>query len=163
MKRSLLSTFPDHLPVGGDGTSHYLRQSGLFAVHGPLPERLGRSVILVLPEEQISVCRGEPEPEMISQIRITPVYALESGGTPAVPTGRVFVRFAERVRAESRRAELDQAGYVIVEIPAYAPHAAWVRAANGDIGTSLIQLSALNQVPDVRHVEPQMLMPHEKR
>ena len=89
--------------------------------------------------------------------RVTPVYAAENGA-PAAPTGDVFVRFVEGQKAEARRADLERAGYEVVKIPAYAPHAAWARARTGGAPWALRHLSDLHDLPGVEAVEPQLLM-----
>lgn len=86
-----------------------------------------------------------------------PVYRRMPGGGVVVPTGRVFVRFAEGERAEDHGAELAEAGYDIEEVPSYAPHAAWVRARDRDIGGALAHLDRLQAHPAIKNVEPQML------
>ncbi|NJR61239.1 MAG: hypothetical protein HC769_21845 [Cyanobacteria bacterium CRU_2_1] len=93
----------------------------------------------------------------------SPVYSLRSGDSFMVPTGLVFVRFAEGVPAESHQDAIEQAGYKINEIPPYAPHAAWVYAQSGEIADALSQLSKLEAIPDVENVEPQMLMQRSHR
>jgi hypothetical protein len=73
----------------------------------------------------------------------------------ASPTGRVWVRFADGVDAAGRAAALEGAGYRIERIPGYAANAAYVRA--DDVATSLQGLERLRALPDVEHVEPEML------
>jgi hypothetical protein len=87
---------------------------------------------------------------------VGPVY-VSPDGVLVVPTGLVFVRFEDGSSAEARRADLDRAGFEIVQVPGYAPHAAWVRARRGGIAASLAELDVLTALPGVRHVEPQML------
>jgi len=45
----------------------------------------------------------------------------------------------------------------------YAPHAAWVRLTDGDIADAIERSNALRQLPDVEHVEPEMLSPSVAR
>jgi hypothetical protein len=94
---------------------------------------------------------------------MTPVYRLEPDGPLAVPTGKVFVRFKEGVEAETRRAEIEGAGYEIIQTPPYAPSSAWVRSAGGDIARSLSDIEALEKLADVENVEPQMLVERAQR
>jgi hypothetical protein len=88
---------------------------------------------------------------------IGPVY-LSPDGVLAVPTGLVFVRFAKGTSAHARRADLERAGFEIVQVPAYAPHAAWVRARTGGIAGSLAGVVELDTIPGAQNAEPQMLM-----
>jgi len=76
---------------------------------------------------------------------------------PAVPTGRIFVRFKENVQAEEKYEALAAIGYQIIEIPAYAAHAAWVRGHPGGIDVSLSNIILLQSISDVLNIEPQML------
>jgi hypothetical protein len=85
------------------------------------------------------------------------VYLEPASGKWMVPSGRVFVRFAQTVNAESRRAVLLQAGYRIVAIPAYAPQAAWLEALDENAAHSLGGIARLEALSDVENVEPQWL------
>ncbi len=74
-----------------------------------------------------------------------------------VPTGRVLVRFAESVQAESKREALHAAGYRIVAVLGYAPHCAWLEAASGDRAQALRDIERVEALSDVQNVEPQWL------
>jgi len=87
-----------------------------------------------------------------------PVYSAGPGGPLAVPTGRVFVRMSEGMRPEDRRAQFRAAGFEIERTLSYAPNAAWLRPVQGGVSRALPALGALESVPDVAHVEPQMLL-----
>ena len=86
-----------------------------------------------------------------------PVYVLQPGGTPAVPTGLVFVRFGSGVKPVDRLQDLEKAGYEIEQTLDYAPEAAWVRAKSGDIADALTRIDDLEKIADIENVEPQML------
>lgn len=86
-----------------------------------------------------------------------PVYRRVPGGEPVVPTGRVLVRFSPDQQAEARGADLATVGYEIDEVLSYAPSAAWVRSADGDVAGALASLDRLAALPDVENVEPQMI------
>ena len=162
----LFSRFPTKFRASTERSSTwYVRFPGFFAVHDPVPASIVSSVAFVLNEGAIAVCRGEPDVATLPATRttITPVYAPESAGPPAVPTGRVFVRFAENVPVDDRRDDLARAGYTVIQTLSYAPHAAWVRARDGDIAASLAGIAALEALPDVVNVEPQMLMKSQRR
>lgn len=129
---------------------------GLFALHGGRAAPAGKETVFSFEDEGIVVCRG-PAPGGAAAQNASPLYALGSGGSPAVPTGLVLVRFAERIRAESQHDALARAGYEIREVPPYAPHTAWVRAARGGLAASLSGIGRLEEMQDVVNVEPQML------
>ena len=158
--------FPDSVPASTERpSSTYSRVPGWFAVHGAPPPSLTLPVAFTLNEGAISVCRGEPpDPRALPpSLLITPVYSLRPGGRPAVPTGRVFIRFAEHIRADSRREALAQAGYRIVDLPAYAPQAAWVESAEDGVAASLAGLARLQTLAEIVNVEPEMLTPRIPR
>lgn len=152
--------FPDSVPASAERPSFtYRRVPGWFAVHGAPPSSLTLPVVFTLNEGAISVCRGEPpDPRALPpSLLITPVYSFQPGGRPAVPTGRIFIRFAEQIRADARRDALAQAGYRIVDLPSYAPQAAWVEPAEGGVAASLAGLARLQALTEIVNVEPEML------
>jgi hypothetical protein len=75
-----------------------------------------------------------------------------------VPTGQIFIRFRQGETVAAHRAELEQAGCVIVQELDYAPEAAWLRARSGRIAEALDGVSRLRAMADVESVEPQLLM-----
>ena len=113
----------------------------------------------------IEVFRGEAADRKppVLPAKIGPVYAAQPGGTPAVPTGRVFIRFKEGVPVEERLQEIEQAGFEIAQTIEYAPHAAWLQARSGEIADALTGIEALEKIADVENVEPQMLMQRTNR
>lgn len=92
-----------------------------------------------------------------------PIYVADPGGSRAVPSGLVFVRFEEKRSARDHEGAITAAGYEIVEIPSYALHAAWVRASEGSIPTALKGVERLEAIDGVENVEPQMLRPRSLR
>ena len=116
-------------------------------------------------EDNIEVFRVEADErkQVASPNKVGPVYALQPGGAPAVPTGRVFIRFKEGVAVKDRLQEIEQAGYEIAQSIEYAPHAAWLRARSGEIADALTNFQTLERITDVENVEPQMLMQRTKR
>lgn len=92
-----------------------------------------------------------------------PVYRRVPGGDIIVPTGRVLVRFGEHDSAENHRPEIEGAGYLLDQVPSYAPHAAWLRAPNGSITDALRNLEQLSRLTGVVSVEPQMIGERSKR
>jgi hypothetical protein len=140
----------------------FLLNEGYHAVHGRKPGSPAAGALFELQGGEIAVYRGEPAAGGGDERQVGPVYALPDGPL-AVPTGLVFVRFKAGTSATAQREEIEQSGYEIVQIPGYAPHAAWVRSRNGDIAASLQGVRSLEALPDVEHVEPQMLMESAKR
>jgi hypothetical protein len=134
-------------------------------VHGPLPNDLQTAVELVLEDNAITICRGEPilPADQPTALTITPVYATDPHGPLAVPTGQIFIRFTPDIKIQDRRSSLAERGYTIVQIPSYAPHTAWIQSTNGDIATGLQNIVRLNDLPDVAHAEPQLLMQRKNR
>jgi len=113
----------------------------------------------VLNEGEIAVFRGRPP----AGLPVGPVYATPDGSL-AVPTGLIFLRFAEGTSAAEHRGDFERLGFELVEVPSYARHAAWVRARNnGGIGAALAHAADLATLPGVEHVEPQMLMAVSRR
>jgi hypothetical protein len=144
---------------------HYYRQTHLFAVHGSVPRALQAQVSQVLGDGEVSLCRGEtpraPEPDLLS--KLSPVYSLGPGSPPAVPTGRVFIRFTEHVAAQDRQDDLIRLGYRIARITPYTRHTAWLGSVSGTIVEALAGLSDLEQIPDVVNVEPEILKPMARK
>lgn len=160
-----VAEFPNKFRVSTNRSAlWYGRVSGLYAIHGDVPPALEPLVVFRLHDGQIAVCRGEPEE--IQDLRsgtISPVYALEPHGPPAVPTGRLLVRFAEHVGIGEREALLRRSGYHVAQDLPYAPQAAWVQAAQGGIAASLNGIPRLEQLPAIMNVEPEMLMQRAHR
>lgn len=109
-----------------------------------------------------AVTKGTPASEK-KEGSVGPVYSIQPSGTIAIPTGRVFVRFKKGTKAADRKDEIETAGYVISEEVGYAPEAAWLEDASGDIGKALGGISKLEKLADVENIEPQMLMPRVAR
>lgn len=155
-----LSRFPDQVAASSKRAGpSYRRAKDRCAVAGPLPTDLESLVETRFPAEEVTVFRADPESvaEAVAGVSLLPVYRLESGGPPAVPTGRVFVVFSEDVRANDMEAQIGKAGYTIDSIPGYAPHSAWLRARSGRTSDALRSLFQLARVDGVQNVEPQMV------
>ncbi len=144
----------------------YTRLPDHYAVHGPQPDRPpAENPVLAMGEgeDRIEIFRGEAEKKNNAPGKIGPVYTLPPGGAPAVPTGRIFIRFKEKIPVEQRLQEIEQAGYEIVQRLEYAPHAAWLQARSGEIADALTDISALERIADVENVEPQMVLQRANR
>jgi hypothetical protein len=156
------SDFPERVGAG-EGRGWYVRARGRYAVHGVEGEQDASGAEMTFAREGIAVFRGEPGEARAGGATLTPVYELRPDGPPAVPTGKIFLRFKEGVEAASRREAIERAGYEIIETPPYAPSGAWVRASDGDVARSLSDIKALEKLADVENVEPQMLVERAQR
>ncbi|MFY9269125.1 MAG: hypothetical protein WAO55_05170 [Candidatus Manganitrophaceae bacterium] len=144
----------------------YTRLPDHYAVHGLRRDRSpAENPVLAMGEgeDRIEIFRGEAEKQNNAPGKIGPVYTLPPGGAPAVPTGRIFIRFKEKIPVEQRLQEIEQAGYEIVQRLEYAPHAAWLQARSGEIADALTDISALERIADVENVEPQMVLQRANR
>ncbi len=170
------STCPDRLPApagtprsepGGvpvDEPPAYRRDPDRFAILGAVPPELQDRVELRIDEGDLSVIRAPgAAAEALPADRRAPVYVLGGGGAPFVPTGRVSVRFHEGSDAMSHEAALRHLGYRIVDVPAYAPHFAWLESSAGSRAAALSGLDQVARLDDVVHVEPQMATPRSLR
>jgi hypothetical protein len=165
--------YPQQIRVGTDTAFAYKRQSGYYAAHYNQASMMPSNAILVLNAEGGAIANGEGQPIAIfageppaiphaaHTDSLIPVYTLQNNGTLAVPTGMLFIRFAEDVDITSQTAAINHAGYEIAQTLAYAPQAGWLRAKTGKIADALTGISQLLAIPNVENVEPQMLM--EKR
>lgn len=147
----------------------YSRESGYYAVHYKQPGTVAPGAILQLNEGAIAVFPGEPdEPENVLHLTSTagivgPIYTLQPGGSFAIPTGLVFIRFAKGVEVDTQHEAIQNAGYEVAQSLSYAPNAAWLRAPSGSLLEALRGISRLESIPHVEAVEPQMLMPSTPR
>ncbi|MBE8988004.1 hypothetical protein [Nostoc sp. LEGE 12450] len=159
------SEYPEQIRVGSDSTAiSYTRKSGYYAIHyNNQPKTVTPGAILQLNDGAMSpmgyayaVFPGEPNQS--EQGKLSPVYTIEPNGSLAVPTGLVFIRFAEGVDVKSQDEAINRAGYEVVQILDYAPHAAWLRAQSGNIADAIAKIPQLEAIPKVENIEPQMLM-----
>ncbi|MFN6462287.1 MAG: hypothetical protein RMZ41_010615 [Nostoc sp. DedVER02] len=157
------SEYPEQIRVGSDDTAvSYTRKSGYYAIHYNQPKTIAPGAILQLDGAMsttgyaYAVFSGEPNSS--EQNKLSPIYTLQPNGSLAVPTGLVFIRFAEGVDVESQHEVINQAGYEVVQILDYAPHGAWLRARSGNIADAIAKIPQLEAIPKVENIEPQMLM-----
>ena len=154
----LFRDFPERLRAGTERPeASYTRVPGYYAVHHGREQADTNGAVMTLKEEGIAIYRGEPDENHGDTISLTPVYSLQPSGPLAVPTGKVFIRFAQGVEAASRREEIESAGYEIIKTSNYTPHTAWLQSTSGSIAHSLSNINALESLKDVENVEPQML------
>src|SRR5262245_12220424 len=99
------SEHPRELRAGtGRSSALYVRKPGYYAVHDRQPDAPAPGSVALLNEGAIAVFQGQPDQAAGASTAGTlgPVYELQPGGALAVPTGLVFVRFADTINAESR-------------------------------------------------------------
>jgi hypothetical protein len=72
----------------------------------------------------------------------------------------IALHFRKGFDLEQRVAAVE---YRIESVPAYAPHAAWLIARDGEISTALAGLESLIALDGLASVEPQMLRPVSRR
>jgi len=162
----IFARFPQRIGVSSQpGAKTYTVMPEFYAVHGRQPGSPAPSAVHLFNEGAIGVFKGSPDQDIrrSASDKISPVYSLVPGGSPAVPTGLVFIRFADGVAVEQRTEEIKHAGYEVAESLAYAPNAAWLRARSGSIPDALAGRDTLEKIADVESVEPQMLMEATRR
>jgi hypothetical protein len=135
-----------------------------YSMSGAVPLDYPNSVIAVLDAGATVIYAGDPptSSQDSDPRQYTPVYAIQ-GGSPAVPTGRVLVRFEEHLSAAAQQLAISTAGYLIEQILPYAPHAAWVTSASGEIQAALNAIPRLEALANVVNVEPQLVRPSIQR
>jgi hypothetical protein len=153
---TMLESSPRTLRVGeGEPAASYELSEDMIAVR---TQGSGQTAAHIMGGEAIAVEQLATASRAGLEERVVgPVYRQIPSGRLAMPTGRVFVRFAEGDAARAHEHELTASGYQLEEVPAYAPHSAWVRAATGAIADSLHHLDRLKQIPRVENVEPQLI------
>ncbi|MEH2239001.1 hypothetical protein [Nostoc sp.] len=163
-QKDYFSEYPEQIRVSSDANGglrlrtaiFYTRKPGYYAIHYNQRSSVASGAILQLNDGAIAVFPGEPNQS--EQRTLSPIYTLQSNGSLAVPTGLVFIRFAEGVDVESQREVINRAGYEIAQSLGYAPHAAWLRAQSGNIADAIAGIPQLEAIPKVENIEPQMLM-----
>ena len=163
-QKDYFSEYPEQIRVGSGGTAvSYTRKPGYYAIHYNQPKTVASGAVLQLNDGAMSttgyayaVFPGEPNQS--EQGTLSPIYTLQPNGSLAVPTGLVFIRFAEGVDVESQREVINRVGYEVAQSLDYAPHAAWLRAQSGNIADAIAGIPQLEAIPKVENIEPQMLM-----
>ena len=157
------SKYPSRVGAGtARSRSGFFLKRGYYATQRP-PAEIVQDAALVLNDGAIAVFKGEPPKTREVQSSIGPVYELSPGGSLAVPTGLVFIRFRDGIDAGSRQQEIEKTGFEVTDSIPYAPNAAWLKPCSGSIADSLTGISKLAALPDVESVEPQMLMKSSAR
>lgn len=133
-----------------------------YAIRSSTPLSSNDRIVQEL-EENLKVFQGSASPREMAEGNVWPVYRAQPSGMFAVPTGRLWVRFAEGINAAQKREAMAHAGFRLEESPAWAAHTAWLRATSGKIADALDATPRLAALPDVEHVEPQMLFPSARK
>lgn len=146
----------------------YRRADDLIAVRGPRTGSARAVPVLTVTGddgEPIAVYRVGPaqRAERIADSPQTTAVYVSATTRIAVPTGRVFIRFRDTVLVSKRTEEVSHAGYRTVETLPYAPSAAWLEAADGQVASALGNIGRLEALSDVVNVEPQLLAPRVVR
>jgi len=158
--QEILEAFPEHLRIGESSSGHvYLKQRGCAIHHRPRGETAAQADF-VLNEGEIAVYGQTPPAWELGRPGIFPtaVYSRQPSGPLAIPTGLVFLRLEEGCKVEASEDAIGKAGYEIAEKLPYAPQAAWLRAASHDPAEALRRLSELERLPNLKNIEPQLLM-----
>lgn len=136
----------------------YTRAGDCFALPLAQAQESRATVLASLQAEDgqvLQLCSGQPE---AGTELARAAYRTDPGGSPQVPSGKVFVRFAEGVRAQDRAKALAATGCRVESVPAYAPQAAWLAPAGDNPAQALSAIEKLEALPDMVNVEPQWLM-----
>ena len=86
-----------------------------------------------------------------------PVYRLEDGPVPFVPTGKLFVRLARGRRLDGFATELAALGLRVSRVNDWAPHSGWIEARDGDVAAALGRIDDVRTRLAAENVEPEML------
>jgi hypothetical protein len=151
---------PEFIDIGEkNGSVRLVKRDDLYAVRGSVSERNLEHVKVQLTGDDINILRGTPSTELASDLELLPVYAASIDSTPAVATKRVFLRLDEDATIESVRGDIEALEFFVDEIPAHAPHCAWLEPKSGRIDEALSKIELLRALPHTAHAEPQLLRP----
>lgn len=136
-----------------------LKRHDLYAIRGSISQQPAGEVEMRLAGDDISILRGTPPPTVATDVELLPVYSTASNATPAVATTRIFLRLENDTPIDSVRSDIEALDLRVDEIPAYAPHSAWLEPKSGRVDDALSKLDILRALPRVANVEPQLLRP----
>lgn len=160
-----MSEFPaEFLVATKPQPTRYVLAGDYDVVPGGAEDRRQPDVVFYLEEERLVVRRKQQTAKPRPGASPTgPVYRVGARGPLAVPTGKVFVRFAEGQSVDGHRQEIEDAGFRIIEALSYAPQAGWLEASSGEITDAISRFADLNRISGIETVEPQMLMERQAR
>jgi hypothetical protein len=154
------SVFPDSLLASRENPDlRYRLVRSHFAIYGKDRPVDAKNAVLHFPAENIAVHASAKHTSVAIAHSDTEgaVYESTAGGSLAVPTGWIYVRFDAGAKLEDKAAALDAAGYRIVRILPYASNAGWVTAVTGGTAASLNGIGRLGAISGIEEVAPQML------
>lgn len=94
---------------------------------------------------------------------VLPVYTNATNEHDAgIATGKVFVRLRSSMRLDEFVTELAECGCKLERVLSYAPQAGWVVASDTS-ASALNAIETLQALPDVEHVEAQVLRFAERK
>ena len=100
-ERQILAKYPQQVEARtGAGTEPasaiYTLLPGFYAVHGRQPGTPAPEAAYLFNDGAIAVFQGAPDQAEVGAAaeKPGPVYALQGGGSPAVPTGLILIRFS---------------------------------------------------------------------
>ncbi|MDX1434491.1 MAG: hypothetical protein R3286_18760 [Gammaproteobacteria bacterium] len=155
---------PDCIEIGeNDSPIRLLKRNNQYGVRSADTGRLPAGVQVEPIGDDVAIAHAPPSPELGDDLDLLPVYAADERASPAVATRRVFLRLDENTPARALEAELEALGFVVTEVPRYAPHSAWLEPASGRVDEALSMLERLRALPHAASAEPQLLRPKSKR
>jgi hypothetical protein len=146
-----------------DRSIRLLKCGDRYALRGSLSERQASEVEACLPGDDISIIRGVPPADLRPEMELLPVYAAAENTPPAVATERLFLSLRDDLAIDSVRDDIDTLGFDIDDLPAYAPHSAWLRPKSGLVVDALSKLERLRALPGAARVDPQLLRPVSRK
>lgn len=158
------SNYPAQIEVqSGEGQIvSYRLAPEFYARSSNVPRSPGERVVQRL-DDRFAIFQVSAASRSIAEGDMLPVYRAQPSGMFAIPTGRLWVRFAEGIDAAKIREKVEKAGCSLEELPPWAANSAWVRASSGKVADALAAVPVLQKSPGVEYVEPQMLLPSARK
>ena len=151
---------PDCIEIGeSDKPVRLLKRNNSYGIRVADARRLPKDVKVEPIGDDVCIAHAPPSPALGDDLELLPVYAASEGSTPAVATKRIFLRLDEHSTPKALESELRALGFLVTEVPAYAPHSAWLEPASGRVDEALSMLERLRALPHAAHAEPQLLRP----
>ena len=92
-----------------------------------------------------------------SYLQLAAVYTSDDSDDYLVPTGKVFIRFEDKALLKEHTDELERVGFRLNQLAPFVENAGWLESDKNDIAEALRDYPLLASLPEVVHVEPQML------
>src|SRR5215469_1779673 len=150
------SNYPPQIEVqSGEGQIvRYQLVPEFYARSSNGPHSPGERIVQRL-DDRFAIFQGQPSSGSLGEGEILPVYRAQPSGMFAIPTGRLWVRFAQSIDATQMRERVEKAGCTLEELPPWAANSAWVRASSGEVEDALAAVPVLQKSPGVEYVEPE--------